>query len=216
MAVALRRNRDVIAARLEIDSAELDVVAARIYPNPVFQYSAREPGARFTPTPRIRALTSRPGFFGQPVQSVGCRESDRRVGQAQRADARRRARASSARAWQTEDALARDRLRGPLGVRRRAARTGRAAAGPGGRRSLRRDRAPVAEAVRGGRHLRGRPAQDRARGSEVPERRDRRRHAARRRAHGRWRPCWRSPPGRALPPLLAPGSSAGPRSISSD
>ena len=37
--VALERNREVIAARLEIEAAQLDVVAARIYPNPIASYS---------------------------------------------------------------------------------------------------------------------------------------------------------------------------------
>ena len=37
--MALQRNRDVIAARLDIDASELDVVAARIYPNPTFEYA---------------------------------------------------------------------------------------------------------------------------------------------------------------------------------
>ena len=38
VSVALQRNRDVIAAKLEIDAATLDVVAARLYPNPTFGY----------------------------------------------------------------------------------------------------------------------------------------------------------------------------------
>ena len=38
VAVALQRNRDVIAARLEIEASELDVVAARLYPNPTVGY----------------------------------------------------------------------------------------------------------------------------------------------------------------------------------
>ncbi len=39
VALALQRNRDVIAARLEIRSAELDKIAAELYPNPVLSYS---------------------------------------------------------------------------------------------------------------------------------------------------------------------------------
>ena len=39
VAIALERNRDVIAARLEIRAAELDQVAAGLYPNPVLSYA---------------------------------------------------------------------------------------------------------------------------------------------------------------------------------
>lgn len=73
VATALQRNRDVIAAKLEIEDAELDVVAARIYPNPNLQYTvgnlvlgAANNQGTMPPT------TS--GFFGQPVQSVGITE----------------------------------------------------------------------------------------------------------------------------------------------
>jgi cobalt-zinc-cadmium efflux system outer membrane protein len=71
VAVALQRNRDAIAARLEIEASELDVVAARIYPNPVFEYSlgnlllGKANGMNGNPT------TS---FFDQPVQTVGVTE----------------------------------------------------------------------------------------------------------------------------------------------
>jgi len=70
--VALERNRDVIAARLEIEAAQLDVVAARIYPNPVASYSignlvlgAGNPQTGAVPVPLD------PGFASQPVQSIG-------------------------------------------------------------------------------------------------------------------------------------------------
>ena len=39
VAIALQRNRDAIAARLDIEAAELDRVAAAVYPNPVFTYT---------------------------------------------------------------------------------------------------------------------------------------------------------------------------------
>jgi len=70
VAVALRRNRDAIAARLEIDGAALDVVAARLYPNPSLQYSV---GNLVLGSANRQAgqVTGAPGFFGQPVQSVG-------------------------------------------------------------------------------------------------------------------------------------------------
>jgi cobalt-zinc-cadmium efflux system outer membrane protein len=68
--IALRRNRDVIAAQLEIDGAELDVVAARVYPNPTLSYALGnlvlgKANSQDTTPP----TTS--GFFGQPVQTVG-------------------------------------------------------------------------------------------------------------------------------------------------
>jgi len=68
--VALRRNRDAIAARLEIDGAALDVVAARLYPNPSLQYSV---GNLVLGSANTQAgqVTGAPGFFGQPVQSIG-------------------------------------------------------------------------------------------------------------------------------------------------
>ena len=73
VAVALQRNRDVIAARLEIEASELDVVAARIYPNPVFEYGI---GNLVLGTPNIQMGQVLPslGFFGQPVQTVGVSE----------------------------------------------------------------------------------------------------------------------------------------------
>jgi cobalt-zinc-cadmium efflux system outer membrane protein len=70
VALALRLNRDVIAARLEIEGAELDVVAARVYPNPTLSYAlgnlvlGSANGQSLIPP-----ITS--GFLGQPVQSVG-------------------------------------------------------------------------------------------------------------------------------------------------
>ncbi len=74
VAIALQRNRDVVAARLEISASELDVVAARLYPNPVFQYNI---GNLVLGSPNPQPPSSPPvqsGFFGQPVQSVGVSE----------------------------------------------------------------------------------------------------------------------------------------------
>jgi hypothetical protein len=90
VAIALQRNRDVIAAKLEIEGAQLDVVAARIYPNPQFSYAlgnlvlgvANPQNAGLPPPPP--PVTS--GFLGQPVQSFGVSEpstsgrSGRRIG----------------------------------------------------------------------------------------------------------------------------------------
>jgi cobalt-zinc-cadmium efflux system outer membrane protein len=68
--VALKRNRDLIAARLEIEGAELDVVAARVYPNPTFSYALGNL-VLGTANPQMMAPAVTSGFFGQPVQSVG-------------------------------------------------------------------------------------------------------------------------------------------------
>ena len=71
--IALKRNRDVIAARLEIEVAQLDVVAARIYPNPILAYSVGNlvlgQGNGQDRMPPVA-----PGFFTQPVQSIGVSE----------------------------------------------------------------------------------------------------------------------------------------------
>jgi cobalt-zinc-cadmium efflux system outer membrane protein len=68
VAIALQRNRDVIAARLEIDAAELDVVAARVYPNPILSYGL---GNLVLGKGNAQGMGLAPGFFSQPVQSVG-------------------------------------------------------------------------------------------------------------------------------------------------
>src|SRR5450432_3281985 len=69
VSVALTRNREAIAARLEIEGAELDVVAARVYPNPTLSYAVGNlvlgKGNKEDP------MNLHPGFFDQPVQSVG-------------------------------------------------------------------------------------------------------------------------------------------------
>ena len=70
VAIALQRNHDVIAAKLEIEGAELDVVAARVYPNPILQYAL---GNLVLGTANTQGTMppSRSGFLGQPVQSLG-------------------------------------------------------------------------------------------------------------------------------------------------
>jgi len=68
--IALERNREVIAARLDIEAAQLDVVAARIYPNPVASYSVGNLVLRGN----TQGGTVEPGFFSQPVQTVGVSE----------------------------------------------------------------------------------------------------------------------------------------------
>jgi cobalt-zinc-cadmium efflux system outer membrane protein len=74
VAVAFQRNRDVIAARLEIDASELDVVAARIYPNPTFEYAIGNLVLGTPNTTNLGVPAPPVGFFGQPVQTVGVSE----------------------------------------------------------------------------------------------------------------------------------------------
>jgi len=69
VSVALQRNRDVIAAKLEIDAATLDVVAARLYPNPTFGY---ELGNLVLGKPNPNTPTA--SFFDQTVQTFGVNE----------------------------------------------------------------------------------------------------------------------------------------------
>jgi cobalt-zinc-cadmium efflux system outer membrane protein len=73
VSVALTRNREAIAARLEIEGAELDVVAARVYPNPTLSYAVGNLVlGKGNPQPTGGGMaTVQPGFLDQPVQSVG-------------------------------------------------------------------------------------------------------------------------------------------------
>ena len=40
VSLALQRNRDVLATKLDIEAAQIDRIAASVYPNPVFSYTA--------------------------------------------------------------------------------------------------------------------------------------------------------------------------------
>jgi cobalt-zinc-cadmium efflux system outer membrane protein len=71
VAVALQRNRDVIAARLEIEGSELEVVAARLYPNPVVGYQI---GNLLLGQANLQNATPTKSFADQPVQVVGVNE----------------------------------------------------------------------------------------------------------------------------------------------
>jgi cobalt-zinc-cadmium efflux system outer membrane protein len=71
VSVALQRNRDVIAARLEIDAAQLDVVAARLYPNPQISYNL---GNLVLGDANRQGMGVTSGVFGQRVQTVGVSE----------------------------------------------------------------------------------------------------------------------------------------------
>lgn len=71
VAVALQRNRDVIAARLEIEGSELDVVAARLYPNPTLGYAI---GNLLLGTANLQNPVPTSSFADQPVQTIGVSE----------------------------------------------------------------------------------------------------------------------------------------------
>src|SRR5260370_6024227 len=75
VAIALERNRDVIAARLEIRSAELDKIAAGLYPNPVLSYTAGNltVGAG-NPYNTQNGAPANPPLFSQTVHTVGVSE----------------------------------------------------------------------------------------------------------------------------------------------
>jgi len=73
VAIALQKNRDVIAAKMEIEAAQLDVVAARIYPNPTAQVGVGNL-VLGKANDQMGQLQSQPGCFGQPVISAGISE----------------------------------------------------------------------------------------------------------------------------------------------
>ena len=70
--IALKRNRDIIAARLDLHEAEYDRVAAGLYPNPIFSYQLGNlvlgRGSWGNSAPRY------PGVFSQTVHNVGISE----------------------------------------------------------------------------------------------------------------------------------------------
>lgn len=73
VAIALARNRDVIAAKLEIREAELDKVAASLYPNPILSYTIGNlvVGPGNTGNVAGGGAPRSPGFFQQAVNTVG-------------------------------------------------------------------------------------------------------------------------------------------------
>jgi cobalt-zinc-cadmium efflux system outer membrane protein len=72
VAIALARNRDVIAAKLEIQEAELDKVEASLYPNPVISYTAGNLVLGSGNSGNVAAgAPSSPGIFGQIVHTLG-------------------------------------------------------------------------------------------------------------------------------------------------
>lgn len=73
VSVAFQRNRDVIAAQLEIEAAQLDKVAAGIYPNPIFSYTVGNIVLGAGNTQGTSPPTS-PGPFSQLVQTFAVYE----------------------------------------------------------------------------------------------------------------------------------------------
>ncbi|HEX2659171.1 MAG TPA: TolC family protein [Polyangia bacterium] len=103
VSLALSHNRDVIAAKMEIEAAELEVVAARIYPNPTLQYGIANL-VLGNANPQMGAVTSSPHVFGQAVQSLGIGEIVD-VWSKRSARARAAARGVDQRRFLTEDVL---------------------------------------------------------------------------------------------------------------
>ena len=71
VAIALQKNRAVIAARLDIEAAQLDRVAAGIYPNPTFSYTL---GNIVLGAGNTQGGAVNPGPFDQTVHSLGISE----------------------------------------------------------------------------------------------------------------------------------------------
>jgi cobalt-zinc-cadmium efflux system outer membrane protein len=75
VSIALQRNRDVIAARLDIRAAELDRVAAGLYPNPILSYSIGNlPVGAGNPFNTQNGAPANPPFFSQTVHTIGVTE----------------------------------------------------------------------------------------------------------------------------------------------
>jgi cobalt-zinc-cadmium efflux system outer membrane protein len=71
VAIALQRNRDVIAARLEIEAAQVDRIAAGLYWNPQLNYGM---GNIVLPSGNDQGQGLSPGPFSQLVQTIGVSE----------------------------------------------------------------------------------------------------------------------------------------------
>jgi len=69
VAIALERNRDVIAAKLDIETAKFDEVEAGMYPNPVLGYSLGN-----LVLGRGNSQAPHPGFFGQTQNTISVSE----------------------------------------------------------------------------------------------------------------------------------------------
>ena len=117
VAIALQRNRDVIAARLEIEAAQLDRWRPGIYPNPVLPYCVGNLVLGAGNPQRTERRARRPGFFSQPVQTVGVSEIidvwAKRSARIRAADRGRRAPPPSGRGRAARDRLRRALRRSP-------------------------------------------------------------------------------------------------------
>ncbi|HVY48975.1 MAG TPA: TolC family protein, partial [Minicystis sp.] len=71
VATALKRNRDAIAAELDIEAAQLDRVAAGIYPNPQFSYTV---GNIVLGSGNTQGMGLAPGPFDQLVHTFSVSE----------------------------------------------------------------------------------------------------------------------------------------------
>jgi cobalt-zinc-cadmium efflux system outer membrane protein len=71
VAIALQRNRDVLATKLDIEAAQIDKIAASVYPNPVFSYTAGNVVVGHG-NPQDRGVD--PGPLSQLVHIVGVSE----------------------------------------------------------------------------------------------------------------------------------------------
>jgi cobalt-zinc-cadmium efflux system outer membrane protein len=73
VAIALQKNRAVIASRLDIEASQLDRLAAGIYPNPTFSYTL---GNIVLGAGNSQGLSPplKPGAFDQTVHSLGVSE----------------------------------------------------------------------------------------------------------------------------------------------
>jgi cobalt-zinc-cadmium efflux system outer membrane protein len=71
VAIALNRNHDAIAARLDIESAQLDRVQASLYPNPILSYAV---GNLVLGQGNTQEGKVSPEFFDQTVHQIGVTE----------------------------------------------------------------------------------------------------------------------------------------------
>jgi cobalt-zinc-cadmium efflux system outer membrane protein len=71
VAIALQRNRDVLATKLDIEAAQIDKIAASVYPNPVFSYTVGNVVVG-TGNPQDKGVD--PGPLSQLVHTVGVSE----------------------------------------------------------------------------------------------------------------------------------------------
>jgi len=71
VAIAMQRNRDVLATKLDIEAAQIDKIAASVYPNPVFSYTVGNVVVG-NGNPQDKGVD--PGPLSQLVHTVGVSE----------------------------------------------------------------------------------------------------------------------------------------------